>query len=175
MIMAQTAVRTLLESQETDQVKFLEILNRTLYKNLGRMNSDKNMTLALLDYCDGTVAIAGQHEEVLVVRANGEIELIDTIDLGFPIGLEPEIAQFISQTQVKLNSGDGLVLYTDGITEATNMAGVQYGRDRLCQVVQNSWHQSASAIRQAALEDLRQHIGEQKVFDDITLVVLKQK
>ncbi|HIK10642.1 MAG TPA: AAA family ATPase [Oscillatoriaceae cyanobacterium M33_DOE_052] len=175
MIMAQTAVRTLLESQETDQVKFLDILNRTLYKNLARMNSAKHMTLALLDYCDGTVAIAGQHEEVLVVRGDGEIELIDTIDLGFPIGLELEISQFISQTQVKLNPGDGVVLYTDGITEASNMAGEQYGRNRLCQVVKNSWHQSAQAIRQAAIEDLRQHIGEQKVFDDITLVVLKQK
>ncbi|MFB2980806.1 hypothetical protein [Microseira sp. BLCC-F43] len=36
-------------------------------------------------------------------------------------------------------------------------------------------HQSAAQIRQAAIDDLGRHIGKQKVFDDITLVVLKQK
>jgi len=167
-------VRTLLESNETNPVKFLDILNRTLYKNVSRMNSDKNMSLVLLDYSQGSIVISGQHEEVIVVRANGEIELIDTIDLGFPIGLESEVADFIAQTQVQLNSGDGVVLYTDGITEAANLAQEEYGLERLCDVVRHSWHNSVQEIRQAVIEDVRRHIGEQKVFDDITLVVLKQ-
>ena len=174
MIMAQTAVRTLLESNETNPVKFLDILNHTLYKNVSRMNSDKNMTLALLDYSQGTVTISGQHEEVIVVRADGELELIDTMDLGFPIGLELDIADFISQTQVQLHPGDGVVLYTDGITEAINMKKQEYGLERLCEVVSNSWHKSVREIRESVIEDVRRHIGEQKVYDDITLVVLKQ-
>ncbi len=174
MIMAQTAVRTLLESNETNPVKFLDILNRTLYKNVSRMNSDKSMSLVLLDYSQGTIVISGQHEEVIIVRANGEIELIDTLDLGFPIGLESDVADFIAQTQVQLNSGDGLVLYTDGITEAANLAQEEYGLKRLCNVVRHSWYNSVQEIRQAVIEDVRRHIGEQKVFDDITLVVLKQ-
>lgn len=174
MIMAQTAVRTLLESNETNPVKFLDILNHTLYKNVSRMNSDKNMTLALLDYSQGTVTISGQHEEVIVVRADGELELIDTMDLGLPIALDSDIADFISQTQVQLHPGDGVVLYTDGITEAFNMMKQQYGLERLCEVVRDSWHKSVREIRQAVIEDVRRHIGEQKVYDDITLVVLKQ-
>lgn len=68
-----------------------------------------------------------------------------------------------------------VVLYTDGITEAENIDGVQYGLERLCEVVRRHWQSSAPDIRQAAIDDVRQHIGDQKVFDDITLVVLKQK
>lgn len=36
-------------------------------------------------------------------------------------------------------------------------------------------HLSANQIKQAAIDDVRRHIGKQKVFDDITLLVLKQK
>jgi serine phosphatase RsbU (regulator of sigma subunit) len=51
----------------------------------------------------------------------------------------------------------------------------EYGLERLCEVVSRNWERSPQGIRQAVINDLRRHIGEQKVFDDITLVVLKQK
>ncbi|HAZ47327.1 MAG TPA: serine/threonine protein kinase [Cyanobacteria bacterium UBA11369] len=175
MIMAQTAVRTLQESNETDPVKFMDVLNRTLYGNLQRMNSLKNMTLALLEYQDGILNLSGQHEEIIVVRTDGNVERIDTVSLGFPIGLEAEIADFVAQTQVLLNPGDVVVLYTDGITEAEDINRRLYGLDRLCEVVRKNRHLVAEEIRQVVIEDVRQHIGEQKVFDDITLLVLKQK
>ncbi|MDY7012729.1 MAG: PP2C family protein-serine/threonine phosphatase, partial [Cyanobacteriota bacterium] len=175
MVMTQTAVRALQEIKEVDPVRFLDTLNRTIYKNIERMNSDKNLTLAILNYADGKVRISGQHEEVLVARKNGQIERIDTIDLGFPIGLEGEIADFIGHTSIELDVGEGVVLYTDGITEAENTKGELYGIERLCKLVRQNWHLTAKQIEQAIIEDLRQHIGEQKVFDDITLVILKRK
>ncbi len=67
-VATQAAVRTLLESDITDPVQFLAILNSMIYKNVTRMNSDKNLTLALLDYREGTLRLSGQHEEMLVVR-----------------------------------------------------------------------------------------------------------
>ncbi|HBB30480.1 MAG TPA: transmembrane sensor domain protein [Cyanobacteria bacterium UBA9273] len=175
MLMAQTAVRTLQESHQTDPVQFLDILNRTLYGNLQRLDSYKNMTLALIDYADGTLSLSGQHEEMIVVRADGTIECVDTVDLGFPIGLEEEIADFVADHQVELNVGDVVVLYTDGITEAEDLNNEQYGLERLCEAIRDNCQQSAAQIRQAVIDDVRLHIGEQKVFDDITLVVLKQK
>ncbi|MGB3206498.1 MAG: SpoIIE family protein phosphatase [Crinalium sp.] len=175
MIMAQTAVRTLLANNETDPVNFLNVVNRTLYDNVQRMNSDKTLTLCLLDYHDRTLHLSGQHEEMLVVRNGGVVERIDTIDLGFPIGLEPDISDFVAETQVHLNPGDLVVLYTDGITEAENIAKVPYGLERLCEVIQNNWQSSAAEIKQIVIEDVREHIGEQKVYDDITLLVLKQQ
>jgi serine phosphatase RsbU (regulator of sigma subunit) len=175
MIMVQTAVRTLLESQITDPVQFFNILNRTIYGNVQRMDSDKNLTLTVLDYADSTLKVAGQHEEMLVIRQGGLVERLDTIDLGFPIGLEEDIADFIAQTQVKLNPGDGVVLYTDGITEAENQDRKQYGLDRLCTVVSDHWHQAATDIRKAVVDDLQSFIGGHTIFDDITLLVCKQK
>jgi two-component system sensor histidine kinase ChiS len=174
-IMAQTAVRALMESQQTEPVRFLDVLNRTIYGNVQRMNSEKNMTLLVLDYRDGVLNLSGQHEEAIVARVGGAVERIDTMDLGFPIGLELEIADFVASTQIELNPGDAVVLYTDGVTEAENLDGVQYGSDRLCEVVSANCHLSAEEIKEAIVADVRQHIGKQKVYDDITVVVLKQK
>ncbi|HEY9852340.1 MAG TPA: AAA family ATPase [Leptolyngbyaceae cyanobacterium] len=175
MLMAQTAVRTLQKVNETDRVRFLDIVNQTLYDNLRRMKSDKNMTLAILDYADGVVTLSGQHEEMIIVRTDGMVERIDTIDLGFPIGLDANIAGFIDQTTVKLNSQDVVILYSDGVTEAENVNKQLYGLEKLCQIVVENRQLSAEEIRQSVIEDIRQFIGKQKVFDDITLVVLKQK
>jgi phosphoserine phosphatase RsbU/P len=64
---------------------------------------------------------------------------------------------------------------TDGIPEARNIQKKFYGIERLCEVVSENWHLSAEQIKQATINNLREFIGEQKVFDDITLVILKKK
>ncbi|MGK7893368.1 MAG: CHASE2 domain-containing protein [Xenococcus sp. (in: cyanobacteria)] len=175
MLMTQTAVRTLQEIKEKDPVKFLDTLNRTLYQNVQRMNSDKNLTLAIINYLDKKVSISGQHEETLLVRASGQIERIDTMDLGLPIGITDDIADFIDHTVVELNSGDGLVLYTDGIPEAFNLKKQQYGMERFCEVISQNWQFTAQEIKQAIIDDVQTFIGQQKIFDDMTLVILKQQ
>jgi two-component system sensor histidine kinase ChiS len=174
-IMVQTAVRTLLENGETDPVKFLSTLNRTIYDNVERMGVEKNMTLSLLEYVDGgKLRLSGQHEDIILVQ-NGELSLIDTFDLGFPVGLEPDITAFVSEQELRLNSGDVVVFYTDGITEAENLEQQQYGIKRLSDVVQQNWQRSVNEIKQAVIDDVRHYIGKQTVFDDITLLVLKQQ
>ncbi|AFY82192.1 AAA family ATPase [Oscillatoria acuminata] len=175
MIMAQTVVRSLLEGNFTNPQEFLDVLNRTVYHNARRMNCDKTMTLALLDYADGVLQISGQHEEVLVVRSGGTVERIDTLDLGFPIAMVEEMAEFVTTARVELNPGDVVVLYTDGITEAWNLDKQEYGLERLIEVVQQNCHKSADDIQQAVIADVKGYIGQQKVYDDITLLVLKQK
>ncbi|MEG3990107.1 SpoIIE family protein phosphatase [Microcoleus sp. S28C3] len=175
MLMAQTSVRTLQEIRELDPVRFLDVLNRTLYKNVQRMNSEKSLTLAILSYSEGLISISGQHEETLVVRKNGEVERIDTMDLGLPIALDDDIARFISHISIELEPGDGVVLYTDGIPEAYNIGKKQYGLKQLCEVIGQNWHKSAAEVKDAVILDVRQHIGKQKVFDDITLLVFKRQ
>ncbi len=172
MIMLQTAIRTLMMQ---DPVKFLDVINRTIYDNVKRINSDKNLTLILLNYQQNCLRLSGQHESVIVVRSQGEIELIDTIDLGFSIGLDEEIIDFIAEKEIYLNTGDGVVLYTDGITEAENEVGEFYGLERLCEVISQHWSKPSQEIKKAVIENLRNHIGRQKVYDDITLLILKQK
>jgi serine phosphatase RsbU (regulator of sigma subunit) len=174
MLMVQTAIRTLIENNETVPKHLFEVLNRTIYKNIQRLNSDKNVSLSLVEYHEGILSISGQHEEVLLVR-QGEIVRIDTNNLGFPLGLVESIADFIFETKIPLEKSEAAVLYTDGITEAENSQGIHYGLDRLCTVLKENWQQSAQDIRQAVIQDLRSHIGTEQVYDDITLVVLKRK
>lgn len=174
MVMTQTAVRTLQGMKEKDPVRFLDTLNQAIYDNIQRMESEKNLTLAILNYSNHQISISGQHEEMIVFRKGGKIERIDTMDLGFPIGLHDEITDFIDHHFVDLETGDGIVLYTDGITEAKNINKQQYGIERLCEITSLYWERSATEIKEEIIKDVYQHIGEQKVFDDITLVVLKQ-
>ncbi|HEY9802404.1 MAG TPA: SpoIIE family protein phosphatase [Leptolyngbyaceae cyanobacterium] len=175
MIMLQTAIRTLVVNNETNYRRFLSTINQVIYQNIQRMNSNKSISLALLEYQGGCVKLSGQHEEMLVVRANGEVERLDTIDLGFLLGMISDISDLIGHREVQLQPGDGVVLYTDGITEAENQAQEYYGLERLCEVVSQNWQYSANEIRQAIIADVRSHIGEHIVYDDITLLVLKQK
>jgi two-component system sensor histidine kinase ChiS len=154
----------------------LQTVNETLFDNVERMNCGKSMSLSLLEYRgDNALRLSGQHEEVILVRSSGEVERIDTIDLGFPIALEADIADFLATTEIQLNSGDVVVLYTDGITEAFDMNEDQYGIEPVIEVVALNREQSAAEIKQAVIDDVRRYMGEQKVFDDITLVVIKQK
>lgn len=179
MIMVQTALRTLLAHNETDSEKILNTINSTIYENVQRMNSDKHLSLSLLDYERGTLTFSGQHEDIIIVRGGSDgqplVETIDTENLGFPIGLEADIAHFFASTKVQLQLGDVVVLYTDGITEAPNLEKKQYGLKRLMEVVKENWQLTATEIRQAVIADLRLHINTEKVYDDITLVVFKQK
>lgn len=175
MLMAQTAVRTLIETGETDSARFLEILNRTLYQNVKRMKSRRQLTFSLIDYKDGQLKVTGQHEEIIIVRADGKLERIDTIDLGLPIALTNSIAEFVGELEISLNPGDVVVLYTDGITEAENNLKKQYGIERLCELVRQNYQLSASEIKKIVIDDVFEYIGDHIIYDDITLVVFKQE
>lgn len=173
-LMVQIAVRTLLINNISEPKMVLNFLNEVFYDNIKRMNLRRSLTLSLLEYHEGVLTISGQHEEIIIIRLNGYLERIDTIDLGLMIGLKKDISQYLNQIQVTLQPGEGLVLYTDGITEAKNADKVEYGLDRLCEVIKTHGYRSATAIWQAILNDVRQHMGNQKIFDDLTLLVLKR-
>ncbi len=174
MLMVQTAVRTLLENEVRDLALFLDVINRTIFANVQRMSSDKNLTLSLLDYKDGKLKFTGQHEYILVVRKGGKVEVIDTEEYGFMIGMVADIKDFVAVADIQLEVGDSVVLYTDGITEAFNMDKKMYGLERLCQSIAKNWRQSADNIQRAAIEDVQHFAGEKKFMDDITLLVIKR-
>jgi len=175
MLMAQTSLLTLSQSGEQDMEKMMAILNRVIYQNIVRINENKSMTLAAIRYQDRQFNLVGQHESVLICRKNGQIEEIDTIDLGFPIGLESDIADFISSTQFALEPEDTLLLYTDGITEAENEAGDMYTLERLKDGLMAHHALNAKDMLDQLLADVYAYIGETRVYDDISLVVIKQE
>ena len=159
----------------TDQRKLLSTLNHVIVENAKKLKSHRNLTLSLLNYVKGSLSVVGQHEDIIIVRSNGDVESIDTTYLGFPIGLEKNIEEFINQKQLSLSPGDVVALYTDGVIEAENNKGEQYGVKRLCKTVCINRSYSAQLIKEKIIEDLKSHIGASKVLDDITVLILKQK
>ncbi len=98
-----------------------------------------------------------------------------TIELGFPIGLQSDIAPFLNYVETELLPGETAILFTDGVTEAEDKERNFYGIDRLCKVALKYRHQSSQAICDGIMADIRHHRGERAVLDDITLIVIKQK
>ncbi|MEM7736460.1 MAG: PP2C family protein-serine/threonine phosphatase [Deinococcota bacterium] len=198
MLMTQMGIKTLLEAGMDNLETVLTTLNRSLYSNVIRMGAERSLTLGLLDYYyqppapmgshlvvddqpatqsstgQGYLRFCGQHETLLVFREDGSIEEHDTMDLGFPIALQEDIGQWVNSLHIVLKAGDGVVLYTDGITEAENEHHQIYGTARLTTCLQGSWHKPAESIKQDVLADLQQFVGKEDIHDDVTLVILKQ-
>ncbi|HAZ49909.1 MAG TPA: hypothetical protein DDW76_37135 [Cyanobacteria bacterium UBA11369] len=107
--------------------------------------------------------------------SGGSVELIDTIDLGFLLGIVSHIVDFVAYVDVRLRSGDVVVLYADAIAQAEDINGVRCGLNRLCEVTFPRRKRRAAEIEKAAIASLREHIGDRTVYDDIALLAFKQK
>jgi sigma-B regulation protein RsbU (phosphoserine phosphatase) len=175
MLMAQTAFLTLSQSGEQDMRRIMLVLNSVLYRNIVRIQEDKNMTLAVLQYRAREFTIVGQHESVLICRTEGALEVIDTMDLGLPLGLEEDIESFVAGKQFQLAPNDVMVLYTDGVTEAENSARQQFGIHNLMTSLSSHRELCAQEILNRIMADLYAFIGETRIYDDISLLVIKQK
>ena len=174
MLMVQSIARSLLESGAYDPVRFLILLNDVLYQNIRRIDTDKSLSLCFLDFQYDVLTLSGQHEELIVGRSDGRIERFNTIDLGLPIGLVPDISSFVATQRIDFGPHDVLLLITDGITEAENKDGEQFGIERICDSLQKRLSLDAAQIQEGIVADLTQFIDNHEVFDDITLLVVKR-
>jgi serine phosphatase RsbU (regulator of sigma subunit) len=99
----------------------------------------------------------------------------DTEPLGMFVGFEPDISRFIGEQRIRLQPGELMVLYTDGVTEAVNRSGEEFGLRRLCELVRKNSRFASTQILENVLSELYAYIGEARVHDDISLMVIKQK
>ncbi|MCG5480373.1 MAG: SpoIIE family protein phosphatase [Ensifer alkalisoli] len=175
MLMVQSVARALQEAGEMDPSLFLNRVNRAIYKNITRTSTNKHLSLAFLDYEGGRLTLSGQHEELIVIRDPGDVERIDTLDLGLPIGLEPDISPFVATREIPFGCGDMIILHTDGVTEAEDRSGELFGIERLCESARRRYGRNAEEVKSGIIEDLMEHIGAQKIHDDITLVVMRHR
>ena len=113
------------------------------------------------------------HPQMLLYRGdNGDpLELESSfMPVGFP--KFDESAQYYS-TEVEWHSGDLLVIYSDGITEAFNPDAEMYGLERFKALISEKRHLSPMEIKAEILSDLQAYQQDQSTNDDITLVVAK--
>ncbi len=149
------------------------IMNTILTSNIrDRMGQDEHATLSLLRYHDdGRLRFVGAHEDLMVYRAEtGICERIATP--GIWAGISADISEEDTRaSECLLGPRDVLLLYTDGILEAKDAAGEQYGQDRLQKLLETVGHLPVQAISDSIMADITKWMTSQE--DDITLVVAR--
>jgi len=173
MLMVQSIVAALArEGQTTTPREVVCRLNAVLFENIrDRLANDEHVTFTLLRYFrDGRVSFAGAHEDIVVWRKRlGVCETISTP--GTWLGAVPDISRFTVDSELRLEPGDVLLLYTDGITEAMDATGQQLGLGRICEALNEVAEAPVDAIR----DDLLGLVGNwaRTQVDDVTLLVLR--
>jgi sigma-B regulation protein RsbU (phosphoserine phosphatase) len=89
---------------------------------------------------------------------------------GTVLGLFPEVQY--EEAQVDLSSGDLLVAFTDGITEALDAEGREFGEQRLKDFLRSATGRTADEISSSLAGRIRDWIGDAEQHDDLTLVVV---
>jgi len=107
------------------------------------------------------------HNPPLLLRGDGSVERLG--DGGMVLGIFPDIQY--DQSEVALRPGDRLLFYTDGITEARDPEGEEYGEDRLAAVALAAGVAAAEGIKDAVLADV-DGFTKGKFEDDATLIVV---
>ena len=111
------------------------------------------------------------HNPLLIRRANGETSFVD--HHGAALGIEGGVKG--EDRSVQLASGDVVVFYTDGITEAHNEQNQLFGEERLVQLVKASEGQTASEMIATILREVEKFVGDAPQHDDITMLIMKVK
>lgn len=138
------------------------------------------ITCAFIDTQRNTLSIArGGHERPILIsnhlieRGESEIEFLDSKGLAIGISKPEVFDATITEISRSYSRGDVLVFYTDGLTEALNPAGEEFGSARLGAVLEKSHDLPAEKINEAVLRELNAFTGGNEPADDLTLVTIR--
>lgn len=152
-------------------VETITNVNRYLAENIP---SNRFVTLfyAELDPKAGSLSFVNAgHNPPIIVHDSGTVEQLSSG--GLPLGIIPDTEYKEGRTQ--LQPGDVLVIYSDGVSEAINPEGEEFGPDRLCQVVTENMNATAAGIRDRIESALTKFVRGTPANDDITLVIVKRQ
>ena len=125
---------------------------------------------AVYDPATGELSYAnGGHNSPVVVHSDGSSTVLEMTG-GIALGVMPDFE--FAQSSTMLEPGDTLVFYTDGVTEAMNEAGEEYGMDRLCEVLASTPSIEAEEVNRAIFKSIREFAGDAPQSDDITCLTL---
>lgn len=165
-LQAALRVRTLGDHAIADVV---QDVNRTICRNTGA-ESFISFFLGGLHPTRGTFRFTNAgHNAPLLVRRDGSVEMLE--DGGLLLGVFPEATY--ESSQVELHRGDLLVLYTDGVTEASNAAGDMYSEERLVESLVKWRDHDVRSVHRLLLDEVRTFQNGLPPDDDLTLVMLK--
>jgi sigma-B regulation protein RsbU (phosphoserine phosphatase) len=153
----------------------LRELNRRLYPDV-KEDLFISMLYLMLDAHSGDVTMArAGHDPPLLYRAGGR-EVTSLEPPGMAVGIDSGevFDRVLTDSTVKLDPGDGILLYTDGVTEALDRHDAEFGTARLIQALQANAPKGAEATVRNIAEEVRDFAGDAPQHDDITLIFIRK-
>lgn len=167
-------LRTMLHAYERDRADAAGVLSYMNERLCAQFGVDLPMFVTafygIYDPSDGSLCYAcAGHNPPLVVDRELHVTELDQAQ-GLPLAIMPSFTY--TSTSTRLQSGDTLLLYTDGITEAMNEKGEMYGRTRLLSCVREDIRHAQSII-DCVTYKLLAYTGQTTQEDDRTLVAMR--
>jgi len=172
MMMAQTSALSMVSNSKGHKPsEVLAAVNAVLRENLSRMGSDHYMTMMVIRLGENEMILAGKHQNVLIFRASlNKVEVVPTT--GTWLGIVDDVQECLEDVPVRIGDGDLVLLFTDGITEATSERGEMYGQERLEQALSQYADLPVGKLLDQIISQVEAFQSEQ--MDDMTLVVIKK-
>jgi serine phosphatase RsbU (regulator of sigma subunit) len=159
-------VRLILQ-MEPDPARVVERLNGEM---CAAEIGEKFITFLLIELdpeANEFTLINAGHMGPIIRRASGQVDIIPADAGGPPLAVQS--SSTYESVSIPIGHGDIVVLYTDGVIDATNPAGKLFGLDQLAHAIQHA-PPRASAVGEAILTAVRAHSAGRAANDDITLV-----
>lgn len=155
-----------------------EILAQTNYVMKPRVKKNMLMTLLMVRWneVEKKLFMTGAGHEYLIVYKAAANQAVKVKSGGIALGMTLEISRILKEVQIRIEPGDIIILYTDGITEARNgrdpTSTSMFGVDRLVKTIEEAPQKTAQGVFNHITITLSKFMGYQhKQFDDITLIV----
>ena len=172
MMMAQTSMLSMVNNtNDPKPSEVLSSINTVIRENLSRLGSDHYVTMMAIKFNGSLMTLAGKHQDIIIYRAAAnKTETITTN--GTWLGIANKISHFQKDRDVVINDGDIILLFTDGITEATNKKGRMFGQLRLEQTLDQYADLPINKILDKIIREVNNFQEEQS--DDMTLLIIKK-
>jgi sigma-B regulation protein RsbU (phosphoserine phosphatase) len=152
----------------------LKAVNRQLYPDM-KEDMFISMAYVILEPSTGSLLMArAGHDAPLLHRADGSVECLNPKGMAVGIDGGDVFDRICADYSFRLDSGDLLLLYTDGITEALDAGGAEFGTDRLCRELRELSGEGAVETLRRLARSVRTFAGNRPQHDDITLIALRK-
>ncbi len=162
--------------EEHSPKQVLSKVNHLMYRTIER-SWYVSMFYAVLDSRKKVLRFARAGHNPAIVFSSGESEsrLLKPAGIGLGLEVGPIFVKTLVEGELKLSSGDTLVFYTDGFTEAMNSQLEEFGEERFLDLLHRHSNGTAANLVQHAFDEVRNFAGDHPQHDDMTMVVLKAK
>ena len=128
----------------------------------------------VLDPSEGTLTYTNAgHNPPIMVKTGEDSKVFALVRTGMPLGIENDTSW--DRSTISFTSGDKLILYTDGITEAQNGNGDFYGEKFLVETIMDHVDGSAFQLQDEIQERVKIFVDGAPQYDDITLMILERE